>query len=206
MKLSQKQLILAALAVVIVLGIAWFVSQPTPATAPESNTPETVATTTETTGTETETPRVGGGVLPPELPFVLPQGATRVDEYSYIENNTVFFRSLTGNAALAVPDADAETFKRLNDFTAYTGANVIANCGAAPQYAFYVDNTRAYFYQVWRTPSFRATQVDAMIGTNPDRFRITGATTSTDGNTDFTITYRTTDSGTCRLFLEQTPS
>lgn len=182
-------------------------------TRPSSPVSEPTATTTPAAATTTP---AGPGIatstvvapkqktLPPEQPFVLPEGATAVDAYAYIQNDSVYFRSLTGKAPLNVWDANANSFHRVGDFMTYPGNAVVADCGAAPIYSYYSDNKRLYFYQVWRTPTFRSSTVEAVQGAKAKEFELTGLTTATDGSTLYEVNYRKATT-TCRMFITKTP-
>lgn len=200
--ISKKQAIIAGIIVIVLAGISWSVFiQPTPVIAPETGSEQ--ASTTET-GTQ---PVVVGTTpakktLPPETPFVLPEGAVAVDEYAYTQDDVVYFRSLTGKNALAIPDAKADSFKRLAAFMTYPGTAVVSDCGAAPLYTYYGDEKRTYFYQIWRAPEFRSSQVEVIIGANPKKFEING-TTATDAESSFSVSYQKTASSTCALVLNK---
>ena len=208
--MSSQKNILALLCIGIVLAlVAWFVLAPT---VPQE-TPETVgsveaggvASTTE--AASSSTPALGGAATPktlaPEQPFVLPAGATAIDGYAYIENGQVYFRSLTGKSALAVPNSDAESFARLSTFMTYPGSSVVSDCGVAPFYSYYGDDKQVYFYQVWRAPKFRSSTVEVIIGAKTEDFSITGTQTATDGSRLFEVGYEKAATSTCKLFLSR---
>lgn len=196
--------------IVVLLAIAWFATRPVPATGEPvaTSTPPTTATTTVAAGTSTPAAAAPAAAkpktLPPEQPFVLPAGAVAVDEYSYVQNGNVYFRSLTGKSPLNVWDANAERFHRVADFMTYPGTAVVNDCGAAPMYTYYTDNRRLYFYQIWRAPTFRTSKVEAVVDAEAESFRITDATTSRDGSTLYTVGYQKATS-TCMAYLSKTP-
>jgi len=157
-------------------------------------------------GTEEAQPTSDSGkkTLPLEPEFTLPEGAVAVDEYAFVDEGVVYMRPLiNANSPLTVPSADPKTFRRLRDFSTYSDSDVVSDCGVAPIYAFYIDKHRPYFYQIWRAPKFRASQIDAMNGANPRGFVITGATTATDGNVRFTMKHIKNATSTCLLLLDQ---
>ena len=141
--------------------------------------------------------------LAPEQPFVLPLGATAVDEYAFIQNDTVYFRSLTGKTPLAIPNSNAGSFKRLGDFVMYPGSDVVSECGAAPVYTYYGDEKQVYFYQVWRAPTFRSSQIEVIIGAQTENFKIIDVRTTTDGGRLFEVGYKKATT-TCMLSLSRT--
>jgi len=207
--MSSQKSILSLLGIGIVLAlIAWFaiattVSQEVPEMLGNEETPG-VASTTKITASSTpvvEVPKKK--TLPPEQPFVLPEGATAVDGYAYIENGQVYFKSLTGKSALAIPNSDAESFKRLSNFMTYPGNAVVNDCGVAPLYAYYGDDKQAYFYQVWRAPQFRSSTVEVIVGAEMENVRVTGIRTMTDGGRLFEVEYEKATT-TCKLFLSRT--
>ena len=207
---SPERLPLIIGGVLVLALIAWFFLN-RPAASPEdfistATTTSTVATTTPTAATTTTVAPKKQKTLPPELPFVLPPGATAIDGYAYVENNSVYFRSLTGKAPLHVWDAKASTFHRVGSFMTYPGTAIVSDCGAAPLYTYYTDNKRLYFYQVWRTPTFRSSTVEAVPNIQATDFTVTGPRESTDGITLFEVNYRppTTATSTCRLYLSRT--
>ncbi len=167
---------------------------------------EQVATTTPTTATSsasTSTSTVpNNNTLPPEQPFVLPEGATAVDGYAFIQDDQVYFRSLTGKAALGVPNSDAESFVRLSDFFSYSESAVVNDCGVAPLYAYYGDEKQVYFYQVWRAPEFRSSTVEVIVGAEKENFRVTSPLRATDGSRLFEVSYEKATT-TCKLILKR---
>ncbi|RJQ34783.1 hypothetical protein C4568_01915 [Candidatus Parcubacteria bacterium] len=197
MNMTLVKISLVAIAAVTVL-LAWFFLDrgfvPMPNRANESAT-----STTGQTGTSTQAKKE----LPPEPDFVLPEGAMPIDEYAFGYEGKTYFKSLTNDKeGLPVPNADPNSFKRFANFATYPGKDVVRDCGAAPLFAFYVDEQRPYFYQIWRAPEFRSSAVDAMVGVNADTFEIQSPTSVSDGDTDLDITYQVGTS-TCRLMLEE---
>lgn len=199
----SKNLLLVAGILLILAGIAWFVLTRAPA-VPGPGVVPGMASTTD--GLATSSPAIGTlkpKTLPPELPFTLPEGASAIDGYAFIQNDQVYFRSLTGAAPLAIPHSDAESFKRLSGFMTYPGTAVVNTCGAAPIYAYYGDKKQVYFYQVWRAPTFRSSTVEVIVDAKMQDFSITGLQTATEGNRLFEIGFEKATT-TCKLFLSRT--
>ena len=204
--ISREQLPLVVGGVFLLALIGWYATtRPTPPLSEPTATTTPAAATTTPVGPATTTKPVGTSPkpLPPEQPFTLPAGATAIDAYAYVQNNSVYFRSLTGKTPLNVWDANANSFHRVGDFVTYPGNAVVGDCGAAPIYTYYSDNTRLYFYQVWRTPTFRSSTVEAVQDAKARDFELTGLTTATDGSTSYEVSYRKATS-TCRMFLSKT--
>lgn len=155
-------------------------------------------------GTGEAKPISGSGkkTLPAEPEFILPEGAVSIDQYAYIHDEVVYMRPVV-KSPLVVPSADPETFRRLSDVSTYSDSEVVSDCGVAPTYAYYIDKHRPYFYQIWRAPKFRASQIDAMNGADPENFVVTSPTSANDGRVRFEIMYRKTATSTCALFLDQ---
>src|SRR3989344_5378075 len=204
--MSPRKNTLVLIGVVVALALAtWLLFQPTPLQGvPGGEEAGSVASTTKTVASSTpvlEPPKQK--TLPPEPPFVLPEGATAIDGYAFIENNQVYFRSLTGATPFAIPNSDAESFKRLSSFMKYPGSEVVGACGGAPIYSYYGDKKQVYFYQIWRTPTFRSSKVEVIVGANTKDFNITGLLTATDGNRLFEVGYQKATT-TCSLVLSRT--
>lgn len=157
---------------------------------------EAIATSTPSE----DTPRKG---LPPEPAFTLPQGAEALDDYAYLMDDGVYFRSITSTEPLKIPDADAATFGRLAEFFTYTANNVQDDCGGTPIYTYYGDSKRIYFYQIWRAEHFRTSQIEVIVGAEEEDFRVTGMNTATDGVGQFEVTHKVATS-TCLLTLKRT--
>lgn len=199
--LSKKSLVILGIGVLLAL-IAWVAFMaPTPATAPERGEGQQVSTTTP--GTVTTSGAATKRPLAPEPAFVLPNGATKIDDYAYLQDGVVYFKSLIGTTSLAIPKSDAGSFEKLADFATYTGGNVIRDCGAAPLYAFYGDDNQVYFYQVWRAPEFRSSQIEVIVGAKKNSFEVTSPTTATSGNLALNLSYQVATT-TCSLVLNKT--
>lgn len=202
----RNNIVLIGGGAIVILGlVAWMLfSTDGFKTSPEEGI-QTASTTPATTTTATVPPATPPKKkeLPPEPVFVMPEGGTPIDEYSFVDSGVVYFKSLVSTSThLKVPSADPKTFRRLQELSKFPGTDVVRDCGAAPLYTFYVDKTRPYFYQVWRAPEFRTGQVDAMNGASGKDFSVTGATTATDGHFNFQIAYKKATS-TCILILNQ---
>lgn len=204
---SKEQLPFMVGGLLLLALIGWYAATrpASPLSVPTATTTPAAATTTPPgTGTATSTATVPKQkTLPPEQPFVLPEGATAIDAYTYIQNNSVYFRSLTGKTPLNVWDANAASFHRVGDFMMYPGSAVVSDCGAAPLYSYYTDDKRLYFYQIWRTPTSRSSTVEAVMGAHAPTFAITGSTTSADRGTLYEVSYQQATT-TCRLSLSKT--
>jgi|GEM_PF-3431051 len=198
-------LIIGALAVLLVAGFLFFVVKPISV----EPTGDVNAITTTATSTATSTATAPSAPpkkqpLPPEPIFVMPEGGKAIDDYVFVDDGVVYFKSLVSTSThLKVPSADPATFHPIQGFSTYPGQDVVRDCGAAPVYTFYIDKLRPYLYQIWRAPEFRTGQVDAMNGANPKKFLVTGLTTATDGRFNFQIGYKKATS-TCILILNQT--
>src|SRR3989344_706484 len=203
--MSSRKNTFVLIGIVIVLALAaWLLLRPTPLQGvPGGAEAGGVALSTETAASSTPVEPPKQKTLPPEPPFVLPEGATAIDGYAFIENNQVYFRSLTGATPFAIPNSDAESFKRLSSFMKYPGSEVVGACGGAPIYSYYGDKKQVYFYQVWRTPTFRSSKVEVIIGAKTEDFRITGLQTATDGDRLFEVGYQKATT-TCSLVLSRT--
>lgn len=154
-----------------------------------------VAATTTPSGEE---PRKS---LPPEPAFTPPVNSQTLDDYAYTNSNSVYFRSITSTEPLRIPDADANTFKRLTNFLTYSANGVVGDCGDTALYTYYADKERVYFYQIWRTDHFRTSQIEVIAGTKAKDFKITGPLTATDGTRSFTVGHKQAATSTCLLML-----
>jgi len=203
--MSSRKNAFVLIGIVVVLALAtWLLFQPTPLQGvPGGEEAGSVASTTETAASSTPVEPPKQKTLPPEPLFVLPEGATAIDGYAFIENNQVYFRSLTGAAPLAIPNSDAGSFTRLSDFMTYPGSEVVATCGGAPIYSYYGDEKQVYFYQVWRAPKFRSSKVEVIVGAKIEDFKVTGLQTATGGGRLFEVGYQKATT-TCSLFLSRT--
>ncbi len=138
--------------------------------------------------------------LPPEPVFVLPDGATVIDDYAFSFGGQVHFRSVTSTSSLPIPDSDARTFKRIADFMAYPGELIQQDCGASGMYTYYTDARRVYLYQLWRAPKFRASQIEVLADVAPKDFSIEDTTHARAKSRRMTIEYRVATS-TCSYVL-----
>lgn len=155
---------------VVLLGALWFMGT-SKVEAPVENLPEEVATTT--TQTNTPPPVVQRpDTLPPEPSFTLPAGATAIDDYAYILDGQVYFRSITSPNPLAIPNSDAQTFEKLSEFTTLPSTDVVADCGISPTYGFYGDKGSVYMYEIWRAPKFRSSTIQVIVGADKDTFEV----------------------------------
>ena len=192
-----------ALAGVIILGVAlsaYFYLQSakdTPSTSQEAST------ASSTDSSALPEPTAGKKGLPPEPSFSLPDGAVAVDGYAFKMDEGVYMRSLTGKNPLQILNADADSFERLADFSSYSSNGVINDCGAKPVYTYYGDNKHVYFYQIWRTPYFRTSQIEVIAGAKKDGFEMLGTDTATDGTRRFEVGHMVTASSTCLLTLRR---
>lgn len=204
---SSHVAIIAGLIILVAFFVFWQ-STPQGGSVQEEGTATTTnaSSTVQTGSSDTPPPSPPQKEkLPPEPTFVLPEGATNLDEYAFVDTGTIYFRSLVSTTThLKVPGADPASFRRLQDLSVFPGSEVIRDCGAAPRYTFYVDKRQPYFYQIWRAPEFRSSQIDAMVGADADSFVVTGATTAQDDQTRFDMTYKKATS-TCVLLLNQAP-
>ena len=162
---------------------------------------DTASTTAEAAVPEDETTSKG---LLPELPFSLPSGSVAIDEYAFTTGEGIYFRSLTGKNPLQILNADAPSFSRLSDFSTYAANGVASDCGGNPIYTYYGDKRHVYFYQIWRTPTFRTSQIEVVVGTKKEDFDITDSGTATNGTHRFEVGHMTTASSTCLLMLTRT--
>lgn len=161
-----------------------------------------------TTGSDVEGNQQAGTTtkkgLPAEPAFSLPDDATAIDDYAFTMGGGVYMRSLTGKNPLQILNAHADSFERLADFSTYTSNGVVSDCGANPVYTYYGDNKHVYFYQIWRTPHFRTSQIEVVVGAEKANFSVTGANTATDGTRRFEVAHTKTASSTCLLTLNRT--
>lgn len=160
---------------------------------------DTLPNTSSTIGT---TSTSSSNVLPPEPAFELPEGAVAVSDYAFVADNVVYLRSVKTSASFAVPDSDASTFKSLSSFETYSTPEVLETCGGAGQYTFYGDVKHLYFYQVWRTPTFRSSQIEVVAGSDSNKFKSLGDHRYTDGTDTFTLQFKMSG-GVCVYFLQR---
>ena len=197
----QKNALIIFAVLIAVAVIGWTYVAPA-AQGPNNSVGEEVATTTMITASTTTTATIK--TLPPEMPLVLPEGATKIDDYVFSDEGAIYFRSLTGGEALEIADADPASFKRLGGFLPFSNPSLIADCGAAPTYAFYTDQMRIFFYQVWRTPTFRSSRVEVIRTADKKTFEVGTIGTAQDEGYTYQIGYETTASSTCWLKLSGT--
>ncbi len=190
--MKSKKVIIGVVVLVLALGALWFWGAKQ-ASAPAPDFQEPVATTTEekpaTTGTQTGGTGSGLKNLPPEPAFTLPAGAVALDDYAFTLNDQVYFRSLTNKEPLAIPNSDAETFKKLSQFVTFPGTEVVSDCGASGTYGFYGDRKNVYFYQFWRAPKFRSSTIEVIVGADIKNFEVTGQTVAKSGSDILKVSY-----------------
>lgn len=195
--MSSKLSIGLAVGVGIVGALSWYVLGSVSDPVSQERTPDEVvvpaATSTDAQSTPSPKP-----VANPEPVFVLPAGATMVDEFSFKKGDEVYFKSLTSVDPLPVPGADPASFERVTEVMEYTLGDVIRDCGAAPRYAFYRDEDRLYFYHYWRTPTFRGSHIDILMGLTPEKFVQQSPTQVKVGGETFSLVYAKTGQ-TCRM-------
>ncbi len=200
MTTKQKMYIGAGvLVVVLILGAVWFWGQGTGVTTPLAQVPEAeVATTTDTT---THTP-IASTIknLPPEPIFILPFGATAIDDYAFVQDGQLYFRSLTSKSPLAIPDSDGDSFEKLSQFMTFPGTQIVKDCGASGTYGYYGDDKHVYFYQFWRAPEFRSSTIEVVVGVKKKDFEVLSQASASDGTHDYAIEYEVATS-TCKYNL-----
>lgn len=135
---------------------------------------------------------------PPEL--YLPQGAINVDDLSFTLNDGVYFRGSFGTSTVQIPDGDADSFARLSDIMTFSDPETSEQCGAPGRYAFYGDRKRVYFYQVWQTPTFRSTKVEAVKDIRMREFSLTSPLSIKGGTVAYDLSLEVA-SGTCAYIL-----
>jgi hypothetical protein len=198
-KTHRNLLVLVGVLLALAL-IGWFTLRSSPA-APVAETPGTASSTVPL---EPDTTSITPGAPPPpEVPYVLSEKATAIDAYAFVEEGAVYFRPVTKSSPLLVLQASPSTFKPITDPTTYPGSEVVADCGAAPTYLFYADWKDTYFYQLWRTPTFRASKVERLM-VPPSKFSMITPRTVSDGTSRYTVTYEKAAQGSCKLVLEST--
>lgn len=199
---SRSLYLLGALLVLIVAGGAAYLTLMPTLTIPSN---PAVAEPAVPGDAATSTPVVSNDELPPEPMFVLPDGARVISDYFFVVDDQVYMRSVKSPEPIAIPDTDAATFKSLGAFKQYTGGTIRADCGGAGDYMFYGDQRHLYFHQVWRTPTFRASQIEVVVGSNAARFEALSNQSFTDGRNTFTLAYRKATS-TCSYYLQKNVS
>jgi hypothetical protein len=201
MSVSKVSSIVASIVVCLLVAAVFFGgriqqylfndTEPLPLLAGATTTPQQ-ATTTRTTPKNT---------LPPEPEFVLPENAKAIDDYAFTLDSRVYFKSITNKKPLEIMDAVADAFDDLTPFILYPHAESM--CGTNPVYKFYGDGRRTYFYQIWRAPLFRTTQIEVIVKADPNTFQSTGATTATDGKVRYTIGHQKVATSTCALVISK---
>jgi hypothetical protein len=142
-----------------------------------------------------------GGAAPAPAVAVTPTTGTSVDAYSYTDSGAVFFKSVTSTSTLAIPGANADTFHRITDFMTYPDQEVADKCGAKGEYAYYADKNRVYFYQVWKTPKFRASKVEVIIDEKEATFKVLSPVTAEGATMKYVVGYQVATS-TCQYVLQ----
>lgn len=196
---KRTKILLGCLAVAIIVAGAFFLYKP--AVAPDLVSGENATSTPEGTNTGGVAPGGKDG-LPAEPVFTLPDGAQAIDDYSFIQNDQVYFRSLTSPNPLAIPNSDAGTFERLTPFMVSPDLTIVAACGASGSYAFYSDAKSLYFYQYWRAPEFRSSQIEVVANIAPKDFEKLSDTLYSDGENEFKIGYKKATT-TCSYILQR---
>lgn len=198
MTTSNKILIgtLCAIALAAIL-IVWFLWPKSAPVEPGEVADATATTSANQTVPEPDKPKG----LPPEIPFVLPEGAVAIDEYTFIENGLVNFISITGKTPLTIPNSDAKTFKRLTDVMTYPGSAIVNDCGAAGRYTFYGDKKQVYFYEFWRTSQFRSSTITVVKNSSIDNFELVDPRHIRNSVGTLALTYTKTASSTCSFAL-----
>lgn len=200
---DTKQFLLALGGLLILLAVIVAVSY----FASRSNIP---ADTSVTTISEQESPVESIGATSTQetassQPSISPiANITTVGDYAYIQAGKAYFRSVTGKEDLPIPNSDAATFRSIVDFVTYpSSSTIVAECGGVGGYGVYADINVAYFYQVWRTPLFTASKIEAVPISSPNSFAALGNGSFTDGSTIFNVNYYITDTRTCRFTLDK---
>jgi hypothetical protein len=200
-KITKKQAIIGAVVLIVALLALWYWNGQT-AVAP-APVDTGVATTTDDVVTEVPVSTVPKPkTLPPEPAFTLPAGATALDDYAFILDGQVYFRSITSGKALAIPNSDADSFTKLSPFTTLPGQEVVSDCGVSGSYGYYADDKNVYFYQFWRAPKFRSSTVEVVVGADEETFKVTGVTTATDNNQILKVSYEKATT-TCKYILSK---
>lgn len=198
MHIAGKAVIgIGALVVCVAVAYALFLRPETPADSVDMA--DTGGRTASSTGLA---PRTNNRTLPPEPVFTLPEGASAVDEYAFIADGDVFFRSVTSTTSLPIPGADADTFHAISDIITYPGERIAADCGGAGAYSYYEDNKYVYFHQIWRTPRFRTSQVEVIADVDPDEFDVQEAPYARADGQRIVVKYHVSTS-TCLFVLER---
>lgn len=154
-------------------------------------------------GSTATTSASGKKQLPPEPVFVLPPEAIAVDDYAFLFEGRAYFRSLTSTSSLAIPDSDADTFKRIADFVTYPGEAILKECGTAGTYTYYEDRNRVYFYQFWRAPKFRSSKVEVLADVAPEDFIVDDVGSASASDRRVVVNYEVATS-TCWYVLIRT--
>lgn len=202
MKITKKQALIGLTVIVLILLALWYWKGST-AQAPAPVDEQVATTTDEVIGSETPAPTPSKpNTLPPEPVFVLPEGATALDDYAFILNDQVYFRSLTNKEPLAIPKSDADSFEKISDFQVFPGTEIVEACGASATYGYYADDKAVYFYQFWRSPKFRSSTIEVIVDANKDDFKVSGVTTALDGKQILKVSYEKTEK-TCKLVLSK---
>lgn len=134
----------------------------------------------------------------PEL--YLPVGATNVDDLSFTFEGDVYFRGSLGTSTVKIPDGDAASFAPLSEIMIFPDPAISEKCGAPGRYAFYADRKYVYFYQVWQTPTFRSTKVEAVKDIRKREFVLTSPVSVAGADVAYDLSLEVA-SGTCAYRL-----
>lgn len=140
------------------------------------------------------------GLFTPHPELYLPMGATNVDDLSFTLEDEVYFRGSFGTSTVQIPDGDADSFAQLSDIMTFPDPAISEQCGAPGRYAFYGDRKRVYFYQVWQTPTFRSTKVEAVKDIRKGEFSLTSPVSIEGGSVAYDLSLEVA-SGTCAYIL-----
>lgn len=130
----------------------------------------------------------------------LPVGATNVDDLSFTFEGDVYFRGSLGTSAVQIPDGDADSFEPLSEIFTYPDPEISVKCGAPGRYAFYADRKYVYFYQVWQTPTFRSTKVEAVKDIRKGEFTLISPVSIEGASVGYDLSLEVA-SGTCAYKL-----
>lgn len=127
----------------------------------------------------------------------LPPTAVAVDEWAFVDGNDVYFRSVMGTSTVKIPGAKGRSFVRLSERIVNEDPQVVADCSGVGNYAFYGDSKLLYMNQIWDTPRFQATKIEALREIDRDSFTLTSPTTFTAGGFTYDVKH-TVGTTTCR--------
>lgn len=127
----------------------------------------------------------------------LPETAVAVDDWAFVDGDDVYFRSVMGTSTVKIPGAKGESFVRLTDRIEHQDPQVVADCSGIGNYAFYGDSKVLYLQQIWDTPRFQATKIEALREIDRATFASTGPTSFTAGGLTYDVKH-TVGTTTCR--------